>query len=77
MVLNFMAVAGVGKTCFSRLLFNEPPLPLRESTPTPVVQASIRAVSLSRATALVQEDNEVIWEHVSSHKRAVLSMSCN
>ena len=65
-VLLLIGVAGAGKTCFSHLLFNEPPPPLRESTP--LAQASIRAVSLSRATALVQEDNEVVWEHVSSHK---------
>ena len=61
-VLLLIGVAGAGKTCFCHLLFNELPPLVRESTP--LAQASVRAVSFSRATA----GDDAIWERVSSHK---------
>ena len=64
-VLLLIGVAGAGKTCFSHLLFNKDPPSVRESTP--LAQASVRAVSFSRATAQFQEgdEGEVVWECVS------------
>ena len=71
-VLLLIGVAGAGKTCFSKLLLNKPPPDVRESTP--LAQASVRAVSvskprpvaLSRAT-VSQQDEEIIWEEVKPH----------
>lgn len=64
-VLLLIGVAGAGKTCFSHLLFGELPPSIRESTS--LAQASVRAVSFSRATAQFEEgdEGEVIWERIS------------
>ena len=64
-VLLLIGVAGAGKTCFSHMLFNEDPPSVRESTP--LAQASVRAVSFSRATAQ-SDGTELVWERVSRHK---------
>ena len=63
-VLLLIGVAGAGKTYFSHLLFNKDPPSVRESTS--LAQASVRAVSLSRATAHQEGDEgAVVWECVS------------
>ena len=63
-VLLLIGVAGAGKTSFCHMLFNKAPPDVRESTP--LAQAPVRAISISKATALFREDDEVVWNHVSS-----------
>ena len=62
-VLLLIGVAGAGKTCFCHMLFDEPPPPVRESTP--LAKSSIRALSFSRAT-MSQTEGAVFWRRVSS-----------
>ena len=62
-VLLLIGVAGAGKTCFCHMLFDEPPPPVRESTP--LAKSSIRALSFSRAT-VSQTEGAVFWKRVSA-----------
>ena len=62
-VLLLIGVAGAGKTCFCHMLFDEPPPPIRESTP--LAKSSIRALALSRA-AVSQIEGTVLWKRVSA-----------
>ena len=67
-VLLLIGVAGVGKTSFCHLLFDEPP-PIRTSTP--VAKSSIRAVSSMKV--LIAEQKEVtILEKVPSTRLTTL-----
>ena len=67
--LLLVGVAGAGKTSFCHLLFDEPPPPIRTSTP--VAKSSIRAVSLTKV--LIAEIKEVtIWERISSSRLTTL-----
>ena len=67
-VLLLIGVAGAGKTSFCHLILDEPPPPVRESTP--LANSSIRALSLTRAIVSGQE--AVIWQRVSQHDFRVL-----
>ena len=69
-VLLLIGVAGAGKTCFCHMLFDEPPPPVRESTP--LAKSSIRAdcsvkdkgLSFKRAT-VSQTGKLVLWKRIS------------
>ena len=70
-VLLLIGVAGAGKTCFCHMLFDEPPPPVRESTP--LAKSSIRAncsvrdkkgLSFKRAT-MSQREGTIFWERIS------------
>ena len=69
-VLLLIGVAGAGKTCFCHMLFDEPPPPIRESTP--LAKSSIRAdcsvkdkgLSFKRAT-VSQAGRLVLWKRIS------------
>ena len=69
-VLLLIGVAGAGKTCFCHMLFDEPPPPIRESTP--LAKSSIRAdcsvkdkgLSFKRAT-VSQTGKLVLWKRIS------------
>ena len=69
-VLLLIGVAGAGKTCFCHMLFDEPPPPVRESTP--LAKSSIRAncsirdkgLSFKRAT-VSQIEGTIFWERIS------------
>ena len=70
-VLLLIGVAGAGKTCFCHMLFDEPPPPVRESTP--LAKSSIRAncsvrdkgLSFKRAT-VSQIEGTIFWERISA-----------
>ena len=64
-VLLLIGVAGVGKTSFCHLLFNESPPKVRSSTP--IAQSSIRAMSLAKAFVQTEQE-EIIWERVTARK---------
>ena len=68
-VLLLIGVAGAGKTSFCHLIFDEPPPPMRESTP--LAKSSIRAISLTKAI-IVSDQEEVIWKRVSLQDFRVL-----
>ena len=61
-ILLLIGVAGSGKTSFSQLVLNKPPPAVRESTP--LAQAAIRAVSISRA-AVSDSSKGTVWQSVS------------
>ena len=63
-VLLFIGVAGAVKTSFCHLIFDEPPPPVRESTP--LAKSSIRAISLTRA--IISDQEEIIWKRVSQQE---------
>ena len=70
-VLLLIGIAGAGKTCFCHMLFNEPPPPVRESTP--LAKSSVRAncsvrgkgLSFKRATVSKMEGT-IFWERISA-----------
>ena len=61
LVLLLIGIAGAGKTSFCHLVFDEPPPPIRESTP--LAKSSIRAISLTKAIV-----NENIWKRISQQE---------
>ena len=69
-VLLLIGVAGAGKTCFCHMLFDEPPPPIRESTP--LAKSSIKAdcsvkdkgLSFKRAT-VSQTGKLFLWKRIS------------
>ena len=72
-VLLLIGVAGAGKTCFCHMLFDEPPPPLRETTP--LAKSSIRANSSVRVrgkglsferAALSHREGAVFWERITA-----------
>ena len=64
MVVILVGIAGSGKSSFKRVVLNLDPEEIRVSTP--LAEAAIRNISISRAT--VSDSDSVIWEIVTSEE---------
>ena len=64
LIIVLIGIAGSGKSSFKRVALNLPPEEMRKSTP--LAEAVIRNISISRAT--VSDSDSIEWEVVSSER---------